>query len=154
MVQLIRRHPTPTWGPGISLERERQRALESFRVDLAKETFSIRKLKCQFQFEQKNIVQFETTQISAQISARILQTYLLLNNNIQCFYLSKHQLYEYPAAVLQSLSPVSLLGLAGGGGVVCGGHLGRVLHSHWSTSLEIMCSDWLNLTLLMPRSMP
>ena len=42
--------------------------------------------------------------------------------------MSKHQLYEYPAAVLQSLSPVGVLGLAGGGGVVAGGHLGAVLH--------------------------
>ena len=30
----------------------------------------------------------------------------------------------------------------------------RVLHSHWSRSLEMLCSDWLNLTMLAPRSMP
>ena len=46
--------------------------------------------------------------------------------------MSKHQLYEYPAAVLQSLSPVSLLerDLAGGGGVVagCRGDLATVFH--------------------------
>ena len=32
--------------------------------------------------------------------------------------------------------------------------LSRVEHSHWSRSLEILCSDWLNLTMLAPRSMP
>ena len=44
--------------------------------------------------------------------------------------MGKHQLYEYPAAVLQSLRPLSVLGLAGGGGVVGGGggQLGPVLH--------------------------
>ena len=31
---------------------------------------------------------------------------------------------------------------------------GRVEHSHWSRSLQIMCSHWLNLTMLAPRSMP
>ena len=30
----------------------------------------------------------------------------------------------------------------------------RVEHSHWSGSVEILCSDWLNLTMLAPRSMP
>ena len=30
----------------------------------------------------------------------------------------------------------------------------RVLHSHWSRSLEILCSDWWILTMLGPRSMP
>ena len=44
--------------------------------------------------------------------------------------MGKHQLYEYPAAVLQSLRPLSVLGLAGGGEVVVGGggELGPVLH--------------------------
>ena len=38
---------------------------------------------------------------------------------------------------------------------VCGHSLiGRVLHSHWSRSIEILCSDWWNLTMLAPRSMP
>ena len=32
--------------------------------------------------------------------------------------------------------------------------IGRVLHSHWSRSLQILCSNWLNLTMLAPRSMP
>ena len=48
-------------------------------------------------------------------------------------YLGKHQLYEYPAAVLQSLRPVGVLGQAGGGGgVVAGGHLGAV--PHWAAA--------------------
>ena len=29
----------------------------------------------------------------------------------------------------------------------------RVEHSHWSRALGILCSDWLNLTRLVPRSM-
>ena len=29
-----------------------------------------------------------------------------------------------------------------------------VLHSHWSRSLQILCSDWWKLTMLVPRSMP
>ena len=28
----------------------------------------------------------------------------------------------------------------------------RVEHSHWSRSLQILCSDWWNLTMLAPRS--
>ena len=34
--------------------------------------------------------------------------------------------------------------------------LSRVEHSHWSSSrsLEILCSDWLNLAMLTPRYMP
>ena len=32
--------------------------------------------------------------------------------------------------------------------------LGRVLHSHWSRSLKILCSDWWKLNMLAPRSMP
>ena len=30
----------------------------------------------------------------------------------------------------------------------------RVVHSHWSRSLDTLCSDWRNLTMLRPRSMP
>ena len=30
----------------------------------------------------------------------------------------------------------------------------RVMHSHWSRSVEILCSDLWNLTMLAPRSMP
>ena len=30
----------------------------------------------------------------------------------------------------------------------------RVEHSHWSRSTEILCSYWLNFTMLAPRSMP
>ena len=30
----------------------------------------------------------------------------------------------------------------------------RMEHSHWSRSVQILCSDWLNLTMLVPRSMP
>ena len=28
------------------------------------------------------------------------------------------------------------------------------LHTYWSRSVQILCSDWLNLALLVPRSMP
>ena len=30
---------------------------------------------------------------------------------------------------------------------------GRVEHSHWSRSVQILCSHWLNLTMMVPRSM-
>ena len=30
----------------------------------------------------------------------------------------------------------------------------RVEHSHWSRSVEILCSDWLNFTMVVPRSVP
>ena len=33
-------------------------------------------------------------------------------------------------------------------------HINRVEHSHWSRSVQILCSDWLNFTMLVPRSMP
>ena len=40
----------------------------------------------------------------------------------------------------------------------CGPDIGPegagVLHSHWSRSVQILCSYWLNLTMLVPRSMP
>ena len=36
----------------------------------------------------------------------------------------------------------------------CRAATGRVEHSHWSRLVEILCSHWLNLTMLLPRSMP
>ena len=30
----------------------------------------------------------------------------------------------------------------------------RVEHYHWSRSIQILCSDWWNLAMLAPRSMP
>ena len=42
-------------------------------------------------------------------------------------------------------------GLPGLAGVA--GSKGRVEHSHWSRSIQILCSDWWNLTMLAPRSM-
>ena len=30
----------------------------------------------------------------------------------------------------------------------------RVLHSHWSTSIQILSSDWWNFNMLAPWSMP
>ena len=30
-------------------------------------------------------------------------------------------------------------------------YAGRVEHSHWSRSVEILCSDWWNLSILAPR---
>ena len=33
-------------------------------------------------------------------------------------------------------------------------HQVRMEHSHWSRSVQILCSDWWNLTMLVPRSMP
>ena len=54
--------------------------------------------------------------------------------------MGKHQLYEYPAAVLQSLRPLSVLGLAGGGEVVVGGggELGPVLHRGSVTPTKVL----------------
>ena len=58
-------------------------------------------------------------------------------------------------------------GRGGGGLVITADHTGsflssqclfhcrvRVEHSHWSRYVEILCSDWWNLTMLAPRSMP
>ena len=51
--------------------------------------------------------------------------------------MGKHQLHEYPAAVLQALSPIIVLRLAGGGGVVGGGELGTVFPRHDVTAGKV-----------------
>ena len=49
--------------------------------------------------------------------------------------------------------PLSLLcGKGGPGPVDIVLNMSRVVHSHWSRSVEILCSDWLNLTMLAPKS--